>query len=39
METNPQARVLGTQTALASAGRALMLLIQMSSLVETHPMR
>lgn len=37
METNMRARVLGTQMALAPVGRALMPLVQMSFLVETHP--
>ena len=39
METNPRDRVPSTQTTLAAAGRALMPLVQMSFLVETHPGR
>lgn len=39
METDPHTRVPGTQMALASASRALIPLIQMSSLVETPPVR
>lgn len=39
METDPHTRVPGTQMALAPASWALIALIQMSSLVETQPVR